>query len=136
MSVELRHQVKDLQQLIYDHYFLRENDIQTLPELDRYITDTQTEINNLERERSLLRNKVRRETDPAVLADNKAARSEITNKHIEPLRKNLKRAQKIREKSPRLYELVKQEYEMEAPYKKITYDGRVVMKDTPDRGAR
>ena len=135
MSVELRHHVKDLQQLIYDHNFLRENDIQTLPELDRYITDTQTEINKLEHERSLLRNKVRRETDPAVLADNKAARSEIT-KHIEPLRKSLKRAQKIREKSPHLYELVKQEYEMEAPFKRITYDGRVVMKDAPDRGAR
>ena len=135
MSVDLRHQVKDLQQLIHDYNFLRENDIQTLPELDRYIENTQTKIAELEHERSLIRNKVRRETDPEILADNKETRSEIT-KHIEPLRKNLKRAQKIREKSPRLYELVKQEYEIEAPFKRITYDGRVVMKDAPDRGAR
>ena len=135
MSVDLRHQVKDLQQLIYDYNFLRENDIQTLPELDRYITDTQTKIKDSERERSLIRNKIRRETDPAVLADNRTQRSEIT-KHIEPLRKNLKRAQKIKEKSPHLYELLKDELQREAPFVKISRDGRVLMKDAPDRGAR
>ena len=135
MSVDLRHQVKDLQQLIYDYNFLRENDIQTLPELDRYITDTQTQIKDFERERSLLRNKIRRETDPAVLAENRTQRSEIT-KHIEPLRKNLKRAQKIKEKSPHLYKLLKDELQREAPFVKISRDGRVLMKDAPDRGAR
>ena len=136
MSVELRHQVKDLQQLIHDYNFLRENDIQTLPELDRYITDTQTKITELEHERGLLRNKVRRETDPAVLADNKAARSEITNKHIEPLRKNSKRAQKIREKSPHLHSLLEQELAMEAPYYRLDRSGKIVQKDAPTYGAR
>ena len=136
ISVDLRHQVKDLQQLIYDHNFLREADIHTLPQLDRYIESTQTKISELEHERSLLRNKVRRETDPEILADNRAARSEITNKHIEPLRKDLKRAQKIREKSPHLHSLLEQELDMEAPYCRLTRDGRVVMKDAPGYGAR
>ena len=83
----------------------------------------------------MLRNKIRRETDPAVLADNRAARSEIT-KHIEPLRKELSRARKIREKSLYLHSLLEQELEMEAPYRRLTRDGRFVMKDAPDRGAR
>ncbi len=135
MSVELRHQVKDLTTLIEDHKFLQTTGLRTIPELDRYITDTQTQIKDYERERGLLRNKIRRETDPVVLADNREARSEIT-KHIEPLRKELKRARKIREKSPYLHSLLEREIEMETPYCRLTCDGRVVMKDAPDRGAR
>ena len=136
MSVELRHQVKDLQQLIYDHNFLREADIHTFPQLDRYIEDTQTKITELERERCLLRNKIRRETDPEVLADNKAARSEITKNHIEPLRKNLDRAKRIKDKSPHLYDLVRQEFEMEAPYRQLDRNGKMIFKDAPEWGAR
>ena len=135
MSVELRHAVKDLQEFIGDYHFLRDVGIRTIPELDRYIESTQTKITELERERNLLRNKVRRESDPAVLAENKAARSEITNNHIEPLRKNLKRARKIREKSPHLYELLRQELQMEAPYAAIR-GGKVIFKNAPERGAR
>ncbi len=136
MSVELRHAVKDLKEYVSDYNFLRDTEIRTLPQLDSYIESTQTKLADLERERSLLRNKVRRETDPALIKQNKAQRSEITHKHIAPLRKKLRRAQKIREKSPNLYYLVKRELEMEAPYRRITRDGRVVMKDAPDRGAR
>ena len=136
MSVELRHQVKDLTTLIEDHRFLQTNGLRTLPQLDRYIEDTQTQIQALEHERGLLRNKVRRETDSAVLADNRAARSEITNQHIEPLRKNLKRAQKIREKSPHLHSLLEQELTMEAPYCKLDRSGKIVQRDAPTYGAR
>ena len=135
LSVDLRHKTKDLQQLIYDHKFLREADIHTFPQLDRYIEDTQTKITKLEHERSLLRNKIRRETDPTLLADNRAARSEIT-KHIEPLRKALDRAKRIRDKSPHLYDLVRQEFEMEAPYRKLDRNAKMIFKDAPDRGAR
>ena len=136
MSVELRHAVKDLQQFIHDYNFLREADIHTFPQLDRYIEDTQEKITELERERSLLRNKIRRETDPAVLADNRAARSEITSQHIEPLRKNLKQAQKIREKFPNLHSLLEQELDMEAPYCKFDRNGKIVQRDAPTYGAR
>lgn len=136
MSVDLRHKIKDLQQLIYDYNFLRENNIQTIPELDKYINDIKAQISESERERSHIRNKIRRETDPTVLADNRAARSEITKNHIEPLRKNLKRAQKIKDKSPHLYELLKDELQREAPFVKITRDGQVIMKSAPELGAR
>lgn len=136
MSVELRHQVKDLTTLIEDHRFLQTTGLRTIPQLDKYIEDTQIQIQELERERGLLRNKIRRETDPAVLADNKAARSEITNQHIEPLRKNLKRAQKIREKSPHLHDLLEQELVMEAPYCKFDRNGKIVQRDAPSYGAR
>ena len=136
MSVELRHAVKDLKQFIYDYNFLREADIHTLPQLDRYIESTQNKIQELERERSLLRNKIRRETDPEVLADNRTARSEITKNHIEPLRKNLDRAKRIRDKSPHLYDLVRQEFEMEAPYRQLDRNGKMIFKDAPDKGAR
>ena len=135
MSVELRHTVKDLTTLIENHKFLQTTGLRTISQLDRYIENTQTKIAEMERERSLLRNKVRRETDPAVLADNRAARSEIT-KHIEPLRKNLDRAKRIRDKSPHLYDLVRQEFEMEAPYRKLDRNGKMIFKDAPDHGAR
>jgi len=136
MSVELRHKVKDLKQLINGYNFLREADIHTLPQLAKYIEGSQTKIKELEHERSLLRNKVRRETDPAVLAENKAARSEITNKHIEPLRKKLKHAEKIREKAPYLHDLLEQELDMEAPYCKLDRNGKITFKDAPEREAR
>ena len=136
MSVELRHQVKDLTTLIEDHSFLQTTGLRTIPQLDKYIEDTQTKITELERERCLLRNKIRRETDPEVLADNKAARSEITKKHIEPLRKNLDRAKRIRDKSPHLYDLVRQEFEMEAPYRQLDRNGKMIFKDAPEWGAR
>ena len=136
MSVDLRHQVKDLEQFVYDYKFLRETDIHTFPQLDRYIESTQNKIQELERERSLLRNKIRRETDPEVLADNKAARSVITKKHIEPLRKNLDRAKRIKDKSPRLYDLVRQEFEMEAPYRQLDRNGKMIFKDAPEKGVR
>ena len=136
MSVELRHQVRDLKQLIYDHNFLREADIHTFPQLDKYIENTKTQIQELERERGLLRNKIRRESDPVVLADNRASRSEITKSHIEPLRKNLDRAKRIKDKSPHLYDLVRQEFEMEAPYRKLDRNGKMIFKDAPECGAR
>ena len=136
MSVELRHAVKDLTTLIEDHRFLQATGLRTLPQLDRYIEDTQTQITEFEHRRSLLRSKVRRETDPAVLADNRAARSEITEKHIEPLRKNLDRAKRIRDKSPHLYDLVRQEFEMEAPYRKLDRNGKMIFKDAPEHGAK
>lgn|GEM_PF-3118325 len=109
--------------------------LRTLPQLDRYIENKKAQISELERERSLLRNKVRRETDPAVLADNRADRSKIT-KHIEPLRKNLKRAQKIKEKSPYLHSLLEKELDMEAPYCRLTRDGKIIFKDAPEIGGR
>jgi len=136
MSVELRHTVKDLEQLIYDYNFLRDTGIRTIPQLDIYIEDTERQIKEYETERSRLRNKIRREKEPAILADNKARRSEITKNKIEPLRNSLKYAKRIREKSPHLYDLLKEELKMEAPYKRINRNGEVIFYDGSERDAR
>ena len=114
MSVELRHCVKDLTEYIHDHDFLNENGIRTFHELDKYIADTKSQIQELEHERSSLRNKIRREKSPEIKAANREERSKITE-HIEPLRKKLKRAKRISEKSPHIYELLKTEAGLERP---------------------
>ena len=113
LSPEARHLESDLKQYVFDYRFMQKNDLHTVTELEKYISDTQTQITELEHKRNLLRNKIRRERDPKVLEENKAARSEITKEHIEPLRKDLKRAKRILEESPHLYELLSQERTLE-----------------------
>jgi len=122
--------------LIYDYNFLRDTGIRTIPQLDIYIEDTERQIKEYETERSRLRNKIRREKEPAILADNKARRSEITKNKIEPLRNGLKYAKRIRERSSHLYDLLKEELKMEAPYKRINRNGEVVFYDGSERDAR
>ena len=91
---------------------MQKNDLHTVKQLNRYISDTQKQINELEHERGLLRNKIRRERSPEVKAENREQRQRITE-HITPLRKDLKRAKRIMEESPHLYDLIKQEHTLE-----------------------
>lgn len=134
LSVELRHCIKDIEQFVSDHRFLNDNGIRTFNQLDRYIAKTELEIEHFEHERSLIRNKIRRETDKTVLAENKAQRSELTREHIAPLRKKLDQAKKIRDISPHLCELLIAELEMERPFRRYVRDGRIIMKDEYERG--
>ena len=133
LSVELRHCIKDIEQFVSDHRFLKENSIRTFEQLDRYIAKTKLEIEHFEHERSLIRNKIRHETDKTVLAENKVQRSEITREHIAPLRNKLDQAKKIRDISPHLCELLKAELEMERPFRRYVRDGRIIMKDEYER---
>ena len=112
LSADMRHLERDLEQYVFDHRFMQKNDLHTLDQLNRYISDTQKQISELEHERSLLRNKIRREKSPEVKAENREQRQKITE-HITPLRKDLKRAKRIMEESPHLYELIKQEHVLE-----------------------
>ena len=112
LSADLRHLERDLKQYVFDHRFMQKNDLHTLDQLNRYISDTQKQISELEHERSLLRNKIRREKSPEVKAENREQRQKITE-HITPLRKDLKRAKRIMEQSPHLYDLIKQEHALE-----------------------
>ena len=136
MSVELRHCAKDLTDYIHDYRFMQKESLHTMPQIEKYISDTETKIGELERERSQLRNKIRREKDPEVIADNRAARSDITKNHIEPLRRDLRRAKRICEKTPYLYELFRKELDFERPYKAIDRNGNIVFRDPYERGAR
>lgn len=112
LSADMRHLERDLEQYVFDHRFMQKNDLHSLKQLNDYIVATQKQINELEHERGLLRNKIRRERSPEVKAENREQRHKITE-HITPLRKDLKRAKRILEESPHLYELIKQEHALE-----------------------
>ena len=56
--------------------------------------------------------KVRREKSPEVKAENREQRAAITTQ-IDPLREKLRRAKDVLEKSPHVYELLKNEHELE-----------------------
>ena len=71
-------------------------------------------------QRGKIRNQIRHETDPQILAENKAGRAAITAQ-IAPLRKRIKRLQRIRKDTPRLLNLLKtelrREYQIKHPVK-------------------
>lgn len=112
LSADMRHLERDLKEYVFDYRFMQKNNLHTMKQLNDYIIDTQKQINELEHERGLLRNKIRHEKSPAVKAENREQRQKITE-HITPLRKDLKRAKRIIEQSPHLYELIKQEHALE-----------------------
>ena len=112
LSVDLRHEVKDLKQYISDYHFMRNNSIETMEDLYKDIESTKTEITKLERQRSDIDNKRRRANTPDDILIFKGKRKELT-KRITPLRKRLKQAERIWDKSPHLLELVKQEQSLE-----------------------
>lgn len=112
LSPDLRAAEKDLKAYIADYQFLQSNHIHTIPELQNCITKTQEQIADLEAERNKISNKIRRPKSPEEQAENKERRKAVTTE-ITPLRKKLKQAEKILEKSPHLYELLKTEHELE-----------------------
>ena len=112
LSPELRFEMKDIQNYVYDYEFLRNNDIHTIPQLEQTVENTQTEIASLEAERQTVSNRIRRAKTPEDMAELKTRRKEIT-KQITPLRKKLKQVERILEKSPHLYELLQNEHRLE-----------------------
>ena len=112
LSVDLRHEVKDLKQYISDYHFMRNNNIETMEDLYKDIKSIKTEISELERQHSDIDNKRRRAKTPGDINIYKEKRKELT-RQITPLRKRLKQAEKIWNKSPHLLELVKQEQSLE-----------------------
>ena len=95
LSAELRHELKNVVQFHADYRFLKDNGLHSVVDLDRDIRETEESISALTVQRSKLRNRVRHETDPVALADNKTERAAITGQ-ITPLRQRLKRLHRIR----------------------------------------
>lgn len=112
ISPDLRHAANDINQYVNDYHFLKENGIHTLEQLKSYTSETRKQISDLEQERSKADNARRRARIPEEKQEAKDKRAEIT-KQISPLRKELSHAEKIMEKSPKLYEMLKQEHSME-----------------------
>ena len=117
LSPDLRHEEKNLQQFISDYRFLQNNNIRTIPELQNCITETQAQIADLEAQRNKISNKIRRSKSADEQDKNKERRKAVT-KQITPLKKKLKQADKILEKSPHLYELLKTEHDLEIKARK------------------
>jgi len=101
-SPELRAAEKDIRDYIDDYNFLFHNEIQTMAELETNIASNEERISRLETERQKLSNRIRRPKSPEELAQNKM------------LRKDVKHAKRIRDKSPHLYKLLKLEHELES----------------------
>ena len=112
LSAELRHEMKNVVQFHADYRFLKDNDLHSVADLDRDIRQTEESIYALTDQRSKVRNRVRHETDPAVLAENKAERAAITDQ-IKLLRQRVKRLDRIQNDTPRLLNLLKTELQAE-----------------------
>ena len=112
LSPDLRAAEKDLKDLISDYHFLKENGIHTVSDLQANIDENKARLSDLERERKELSNRIRRPKSPEDESQNKESRKAIS-KQMKPVREKLRRAEKILEQSPHLYELLKQERELE-----------------------
>lgn len=112
MSPDLRHEARNIERYVSDYRFLQREEIHTIPQLEQNISDTKSEIADLELERSKADNTRRRAHSPEKVQAAKDERKAITEK-IRPLREKVKRAEKIMEKSPHLYELLQSELDVE-----------------------
>ena len=112
LSPDLRAAEKDLKELVADYHFLQEHGIHTTADLQANIGRSKSELSALERERSDISNRIRRPKSPEEQAQSKERRKAVS-RQMKPVRERLRRAERILEKSPHLYELLKQEHELE-----------------------
>lgn len=112
LSAELRHELQNMAQFHSDYRFLKDNGLHSVSDLSQEIQRTEDEIATLVKQRNKVRNRVRHETDPQTLADNKAERASITDQ-IMPLRQRIKRLERIQNDTPRLLNLLKTELQAE-----------------------
>ena len=112
LSPDLRAAEKDLKELVADYHFLQEHGIHTTADLQANIERSKSELSALERERSDISNRIRRPKSPEEQAQSKERRKAVS-RQMKPVRERLRRAERILEKFPHLYELLKQEHELE-----------------------
>lgn len=111
-DVELRHEVRNVKKYVSEYRFLQFEKLNTMADINAYINKAKAEISTLEQQRSFADNKRRRAKTPEEKQQYKDERKTITE-HITPLRKKLKQAEQIYNKSPRLIDLLDREYQIE-----------------------
>lgn len=111
-DVELRHEVRNVKKYVSEYRFLQAEKLNTVTDIKNYVDTTKAEINEFERIRALTDNKRRRAKTPEGKQQHKDERKAITER-ITPLRKRLKQAEQIYNKSPRLIDLLDREYQIE-----------------------
>ena len=112
LSPDLRAAERDLKDMVSDYNFLRENGIHTVADLQANIDGNKAQLSTLERERSDISNRIRRPKSEEEQSENKERRKAVSMQ-MKPVRERLRRAEQILEKSPHLYELLRQEHELE-----------------------
>ena len=111
LSPLLREEVRKLDQYIEDHQFLCDCHIDTAEELSAFREDIDAQINQLKKQREQIRNCIRRAPE-AEKGDLKEQAKAITSQ-ITPLRKQIKIADRIMERSTRMRQLLDQERQLE-----------------------
>ena len=111
-DVELRHEVRNVKKYVSEYRFLQAEKLNTMADINAYINKAKAEISTLEQQRSFADNKRRRAKTPEEKQQHKDERKVITER-ITPLRKKLKQAEQIYNKSPRLIDLLDKEYQIE-----------------------
>ena len=91
---------------------MQKHNIHTVADLQVNIDESKVQLSALERERSDISNRIRRPRSQKEQALYKERRKAVS-KQMKPIRERLRRAERILEKSPHLYELLKQEHELE-----------------------
>ena len=111
LSPLLRAEVRKLDQYIEDHQFLCGCHIDTAEELSAFRASTSAKIAELETQREQSRNRIRRAPE-AEKTQLKEQAKNLTSQ-ITPLRKQLKIADRILERSVRMRQLLDQERQLE-----------------------
>ena len=112
LTAELRHELQNMAQFHSDYRFLKDNWLHSIDDIGKEIQRTESQIATLNQQRNKVRNRIRHETDPQVLSENRLDRAEIT-RQIQPLRQRVKRLQRIQQNTPRLMNLLKTELRAE-----------------------
>ena len=112
LSPEMRAEVRKLDKYMADYAFLHKYEIKTPAQLQSKKAELQTTIKDFEDYRQKLRNKIRREKDPDTIIELKNKCKEITEA-LKPVRKELKAAERIEERTPEIVQFMTKEQEME-----------------------
>ena len=119
LSPMMRAEVQKLDKYIEEYKLLCDNNIESPKELLSFQENLSARISELEQERYALRLKLRRVKTPEEDVALKEQAKEIT-KHITPLRKELKVAQRIEEHIPKIHELLDAERNIELKHNGLT----------------
>lgn len=117
LSPLLREEVRKLDQYIEGHKLLCDRHIDTAEELSAFRTNITGQIAELKADRDRIRNRIRRAPEEEK-ADLKEQAKAVTEK-LAPLRKQLKQADRIMDRSSTVHALLDQERQMEKEAMKI-----------------
>lgn len=112
LSPSIRMELAKLDQIQKEYLLLADNHIHSAEELSAFIGDISGQIQSFEQERQHYRNQIRRCNSPETEVTLKQKCKDLSVK-LEPLHKQLRTANRIVERYPKLQELLKAEREME-----------------------